>query len=299
MNNLNRIALIAAAIALSWVEAGCSQGAAADNPGIRQIREALTFYASFDAGPDADIALGDRRLHTAESFDGLDKSQPGLHARGETTVATGVGLDKGNALRFTKAQSPVVYYFGHDNVEYHEQGWQGTASLWLKVDPRHELPAGYCDPLQITPRKWNDGAFFVDFDKEGDPRDFRLGAFPDLAIWNPENREFTQIKPEQLPMLPVHNPPFSGDRWTHIVFTWKNYNTGKTDSETLFYLDGKLHGRMTDREQTFTWADQETSRIFLGIYYVGLLDEVACFRRALTAAEVEQVYQLRTSLKAP
>ena len=58
------------------------------------------------------------------------------------------------------------------------------------------------------------------FNKDGDPRDFRLGAFADLKVWNPENKEISE---DQRPLFPVKAPPFAKDRWTHVLFTWSNF----------------------------------------------------------------------------
>ena len=59
---------------------------------------------------------------------------------------------------------------------YAKSNWSGAVSFWLRLDPDTDLEAGYCDPLQNTPREWNDAAFWVDFSKDERPRHFRLGA---------------------------------------------------------------------------------------------------------------------------
>ena len=51
------------------------------------------------------------------------------------------------------------------------------------------------------------------------------------------------------------------------------------------------------RQQTFTW-DPEQAMIGLGLSYIGLLDELSVFNRALTADEVSAVYRLDSCVSA-
>ena len=55
------------------------------------LREALTFHASFDHGPDADFAQGDRRLFTAPSMKHPRTGTPGLPTNGVVSIAAEVG----------------------------------------------------------------------------------------------------------------------------------------------------------------------------------------------------------------
>ena len=138
------------------------------------FKSALTFYVSFDKGTDADIAKGDNQLFTL-----VDKQpKEGNHTGGVTQLAKGKGLN-GDALLFTKRNAKWLFYDGAKNFSFNEKNWSGTVSFWLKVDPIKGLDPGYVDPIQITPNTWNDASFFVDFNKDGNPRSFRLGAFAD------------------------------------------------------------------------------------------------------------------------
>ena len=173
-------------------------------------------------------------------------------------------------------------------MPYAKTNWSGSVSCWLKLNPEQDLEPGYCDPIQITTRAWNDGSFFVDFDEKGDPRDFRLGAFADLLVWNPEKKE---VPIEQRPLHSVTNPPFSRDQWTHVAFTWDKFNTGEKDGVATFYLNGHLQGSITGWNQQFTWKEDEESRLYLGLNYIGLFDELSCYDRALTSEEIVSIYQ--------
>ena len=267
-------------------------GLAAEAPARAAITKDLTFYASFDHGVDADFALGDARLFTVVATKPERKTEPGLHTGGATRVAPGKGR-RGNALEFTKREADWIFFDGLRNVEYKRGNWSGTVSLWLKLDPETDLDPGFADPLQLTTRAWNDGSFFVDFNKDGDPRDFRLGAFSDLSFWNPGNKE---VPENQWPMLKVPSPPFGSDEWTHVVFTWQNFNIPGEEAVATLYMNGKKRGTIEGRTQVYTWKPEEQIFLYLGLNYIGLMDDVACFGRALSDDEVAELHGLKGSV---
>ncbi len=263
---------------------------------LEDLQGALTFHASFDSGINADFAKGDKRLFTCLRANNQSEARPGLNAEDKTLLVETGGLS-GGALKFTQRNSKWIYFAGADNVSFTQKNWSGTLSVWLRLDPEEDLAPGYTDPIQLTPRKWNDAAFFVDFDKAGDPRDFRLGAFPDLAVWNAENKNVNDIPEDKRPLVKVSSPPFGSDKWTHVVFTWKRFNTGKKNGIARFYLDGKLAGTLKGWEQTYSWQPDEEVRLFLGLNYIGLLDEVSAFDRALSRSEVKHLFKLGEQIK--
>jgi len=126
---------------------------------------------------------------------------------------------------------------------------------------------------------------------------FRLGVYADLDVWNPTKRRIQDIPAAERPLLTVDRPPFAKGKWTHVVFTWESFNTGRPDGVARLYLDGQPHGALTGRQQTFTW-DPARSAITLGLNYVGLLDDLALFNRALTGAEVDALYRLERGVAA-
>ena len=251
------------------------------------LKTALTFYASFDGGTDADISRGDKRLFT------LINKEPklGNKTEGMSRMVKGRGLS-GDALLFTKRNAKWLLYDGAKNFHFAEKNWSGSVSFWLKVDPINGLDPGYVDPIQITPNTWNDASFFVDFAKDGNPRSFRLGAFADKSVWNPENKD---IPEPQRPLVPAKSNPFSSDKWTHVAFTWENFNTGKKDGVATLYLDGKNEGIITEWNQKFSWAGKP-HRILIGLNYMGLFDELACFNRALSSKEIKRIFDHQKSL---
>ena len=161
--------------------------------------------------------------------------------------------------------------------------WSGTISFWLQLDPELDLEPGFCDPIQVTDKAYNDSAIWVDFTKDDKPRHFRLGVFGALKAWNPSN-----ISPDKNPdftnrLVVVKRPPFARNRWTHVAITHARLGSGAGEAE--LYLDGTLQGAAPKIAEPFEW-DIGNGAIRLGVNYVGLMDDVAIFRRALTATEI-------------
>ena len=194
-------------------------------------------------------------------------------------------------------KSPIVFFQGAQSVPYHASDWSGTVSFWLSADPQGELEPGFCDPVQITPRAWNDAAFFVEFEKRPESIPFRLGAYADLLVWNPTKRPFADIPGSERPLITVDNPPFSRGKWTHVLFTFERFNSGKPDGVVRLYLDGTRRGELSGRQQTFTW-DPPNVAIMLGLGYIGLLDELAVFNRVLTDDEIRRLHALEAGVAA-
>lgn len=234
-------------------------------------------------------------MFTAESMNKRDSARPGLHG-GNATVLTPNGGRFGGALRFNQKDSPVVFFRAEGNLPYSTNLWSGTVSFWLMADPAGELAEGFSDPLQITPRAWNDAAFFVEFEKRQSVP-FRLGVYADFGTWNPLNRKWEQIPANEKPLLTVRQPPFAKGKWTHVVFTFENFNTGRADGLATLYLDGVPQGVIRNHTQTFTW-DISKAAVMLGLGYIGSFDDLGIFDRALSHEEVTQIFALPAGLKS-
>jgi hypothetical protein len=251
------------------------------------LRESLLLYASFDHGLDADVAAGDGTLYTAPSGNrssasaGLPEGNPVLHSKEAGRF--------GQGLRFTKRMKPVVFFKGEKNVGYSTNAWSGSCSFWLRLDPDKDLEPGYCDPLQFVAQAWGEGNMFVEFSKDHTPRHFRYAILSVTKHWNPSNRGWEEIPETERPMVPVHKPPFGRDRWTHVVFTFSNINSGKKNSVGKLYLNGELHGSFGEREHVFNW-DVSKSALTIGLNYIGDFDDLAVFGRVLADDEVTTIY---------
>jgi len=259
---------------------------------LQELKTALTFCATFDNGFDADFAKGNKRIYTAPSYDSLSVASPGMKI-GDVQIVRDQGIHGGDAVHFKKKTRPVIFYPSMNNINYDQENWEGTISLWLKLNPEKDLAPGYTDPIQITDSGYNDAAFWVDFSNKN-PRTFRMGIYGDVKIWNPDN-----VGPDDDPnfqnrLLTAKDRPFSREQWTHVVFSFKGLNT--TTGSAHFFIDGKYQGQREIKEP-FTW-DYAQSKIFLGLNYQGMLDEVSIFNKALSMEEVKTLYQLENGLKS-
>ena len=252
--------------------------------------EALHFHAPFDGDANATVSSGKGLIMTADSLE-RKMLVPGIQGT-DVTVARGEGRFE-DCLRFTGRAKEVICFAGTE-MHYADEDWSGSVSMWMRLDPDKDLLPGYCDPLQITQHAWNNGAFFVDFDKDL-PRDFRLGVFSDLKHWNPKEIPWEEWPVEKRPMVTVKKPPFSKSDWTHVVFTFENVNaSNETPSSASLYLNGKLQGAIR-QPLVYKW-DLSKVAIMLGIEYIGDLDDLMIFRRAITPEEVTFLYKSPASL---
>ncbi|MBL8817566.1 MAG: LamG domain-containing protein [Planctomyces sp.] len=243
------------------------------------IAKSLIFHAPFDDSFDARVGK-DKKLYTAASLE--RKSLVAGNDRPEVILLKDEGK-YGGALRFQDNSEKVTLFQGV-NSSYQQKNWSGTLSFWLKVDPDKGLKPGYCDPIQMTDKTWNDSSMFVDFDKDL-PRTFRLGVFSEYRFWNPKDTAWEQITPEQRPMVVVQRPPFSSDQWTHIAWTFHNINPENNEkSNAVLYVNGVSQGEL-NAAMKFVWKP-ENAVIMLGIAYIGDFDDFSIFDRALTADEI-------------
>ena len=261
------------------------------DPSEASLKEALTFYASFDNGVDADFALGDARMYTVPNRKAIDSAQVGLH---KPDISRQDGKGKyGHGLVFTERSSGNIYYPSENNIAYSQENWSGAISFWLSLDPATDLEPGYCDPIQITDVSYNDAAIWVDFTKEN-PRDFRLGVIGDRNVWNPnpegpdnENPIFNKR------LTGVQNPPFGSNQWTHILINFSQLNT--TTGQASLYMNGEHKGTRENIDTPFTW-ELSKSNIYLGLGYIGRMDELSIFNRNLTVKEITALFELENGV---
>ncbi|KAA1244467.1 LamG-like jellyroll fold domain-containing protein [Aquimarina sp. RZ0] len=284
---LNRIPNFFSIISLLILHLSCGS----NHPEKLDLKNALTLYASFDVGVKADFALGDANLYTVPSREARDSIKVGLHKK-DVTIAKGKGL-YGDALYYGSRSKGYIYYTSKDNIAYNTDRWNGSVSFWLNLDPATDLEPGYCDPIQITDVSYNDASIWVDFTKEN-PRDFRLGVIGDKESWK-KNTEIKDNDDDDFvnQLVPVSNPPFAKGTWTHIFINFKGLNTKQ--GEASFYINGELKGKRTDIIDPFTW-ELEKSNIYLGLGYIGLMDELSIFNRNLTHQEITALYSLENGV---
>lgn len=241
-------------------------------------KKEVLFRATFDGGTAAQIGVGDKNLYSAPTY--KDKPVPGLEGSGVEWVTS--GGRKGGALKFPVKNTKAVYFKAHGNVGLQS----GTLSFWLKLDPDQDLAPGFCDPLQLTDKAYNNSAIWVDFTKDDKPRHFRLGVFGALKAWNPTNAESDKNPDFNNRLVVVNKPPFTRDAWTHVAIVYSGLGEG-AGTATL-YVNGQSQGTKTGIKEIFDW-DKVNTTIRLGINYTGLMDDIATFRRPLTEKEVKEL----------
>jgi len=249
-----------------------------------ELSESLTFHASFDHGPNADFGAGDLKLYSLDS-----KSKEVSEGTGTPPLKLdSVPGNFNSALSFTKENSHTVFYKVENNIVYSRDSFKGTFSFWLSTNT-DEIPGQYCDPVQITDDDYSNSAIWVDITKNDSPSDLRLGVFGDQPVWDVSNKK-GEAEEFFWRLHKVAQPPLGKGKWTHIVITWDGVNDTK-EGRAKLYLNGEFQGASSIIREPFTW-DVAKTRLNLGIGYVGLLDDIAVFNKALSAEEVRFLYEL-------
>lgn len=254
------------------------------------LKSSLTFHASFDSGLGADFSKGSRECVFKKGTEFV----PCVPNEDVKIVAAGGKF--GGCLHFPKKGVTRPQFSGVNVLGYNDKSWSATVSVWLRLTPDEDLEPGYCDPVQITGDDSKKGFIFLEFSKDETPRFFRYAIRPLFHIWNPTNVQWADIPFEKRPMVQVAKPPFTRDAWTHVVFKLDKVNEKATKPSGSLYLNGKSQGRIENWDLSFGW-DPASVALVLGASYVGHLDDLAVFDRALSDAEVQQVFQLEGGIQ--
>ena len=155
--------------------------------------------------------------------------------------------------------------------------------MWVNHDPDTQLKTGFCDPVQITQKGAGNGGIWFDFNDAKPNRNLRMGTFPAV----PEGRAPIKESREAFsPMVWVDKPGFKVGDWHHVALVWRNFDTSKNDASAALYIDGKLMGEIKkDYPISMDW-DLDKAGIYIAVSYIGLMDELALFNRALTPEEI-------------
>jgi len=255
----------------------------------KDLRKAVTFYASFDESVKADFGGGQRGPDTRINRE-MPKPAPGSAQLYDIekgfdnkvfTIAKSKGI-AGGALEAVDVlpKNGRIFYPAKGNIAFKKDGWSGSMSMWCKTDPDKLLKTKFCDPIQITQKGAGDGGLWFDFN-DAKPRDLRHGAFPMVS----EGQKGISEADPKAPMVRVPGVGWKADDWHHVVLTFANLDTGKPNAVTALYIDGKLIGEVKDRAIAMGWEIEKTG-IYISINYIGLIDELALFDKALSAEEV-------------
>lgn len=257
--------------------------ARAQNPDA--LRQALTFHASFDTGFDADFSKGAKTCVTRRG-----KELVPVTAGGEVRITPNAGRF-GGALHFLKKGATRPQFAGGGILGYNDKSWSVSVSVWLRLTPDEDLEPGYCDPVQIVGDDTKKGFIFLEWSKDEAPRFFRYAVRPLYEIWNPDNLQWDQIPAEKRPMVQLARAPFSRERWTHVVFTLDKANEKGAKSSGVLYMDGERKGSIEGWDLTLGWDPAQVALV-CGAAYVGHLDDLAVFNRALSDDEVRALFLL-------
>ncbi|MDB5340760.1 MAG: hypothetical protein JWN70_6379, partial [Planctomycetaceae bacterium] len=262
----------------------------ADAETKKRLAQALTLHASFDKGLEADFARGDKTCYAAQG-----KVLTTAAPTDEVRLVPDAGRF-GGALHFTKKNNFRPTFKDAGALGYNDKNWNASVAVWLRLNPDKDLEPGYCDPVQIVGDDNKKGYIFMEWSKDETPRYFRYAIRPLFHIWNPTNVQWADIPFNKRPMVQVDKAPFSQETWTHAVFTLENVNDKSKPQIGRLYLNGKLQGTIENWDLTFAW-DPAQVQLVLGAAYVGYMDDLAVFNRALTDGEVRQLYGLKTGVQ--
>ena len=279
-----KLSLVLMAFLIGTTSVWFSRFAAAD-----EMRDVVTFYASFDEKLDGDFGQGDLRLWSYVNDPktkgkvgrlGCDTKKVSLSPQGKRggALETRGGLADGGFLYF-----PVAGKFA---MPKQGGGWGGAVSLWVKADLAKIGDKSMWDPVQITEKNWNDGSLWCDLADGKSPRDLRLGLFPVI----PAGAKAPDLVSGEKVWVRAKASPFRSQTWHHIVLTWNNFDSGKPDAWAECYFDGKLLNRAENRQATMNW-NREKARMMLGLGLIGMIDDVAVFNRPLTQEEITRLHK--------
>lgn len=254
------------------------------------LKQALTFHASFDQGLDADFSRGDKACLVR----GKQGTVPA--ALNEELKLVPDGGRFGGGLHFTKKGTTQPRFKDAGVLNYNATNWNASVSVWLRLDPDKDLAPGYCDPVQIVGDDTKKGFIFLEWSKDETPREFRYAIRPKVEIWNPNNLDWAKMTDAQRPAVNLRKAPFSREAWTHAVFSFANLNDKAKKPIGRLHLNGKLVGTIENWDLTLGW-NPDAVALVLGASYVGHLDDLAVFNRALTDAEVTQLHGLKTGVR--
>lgn len=254
------------------------------NAGDDALKKAVSFYASFDESLMPDVGVGPIKTRFGDpkdpkKFTFEDGANKNIYKIAKKGIAGGC-LEATDVL----PNRGRFFYPVKGNLAFKKGGWGGACSMWIDMDPA-ALKLSFCDPVQITQKGANNGGIWFDFN-DAKPRDLRMGVFPAV----PEGKTGARESDDDAPMVWVKRVAFKSGQWRHVVLSWDNFDSGKPNAIATLYIDGKKIGDVKDRAIAMDW-DIEKAGIFTAVGYTGLIDEMACFNRVLTADEVMALYK--------
>ncbi|NJN05266.1 MAG: LamG domain-containing protein [Rhodobacteraceae bacterium] len=253
------------------------------------LRSALTFHASFDTGLDADYSRGDKACYVRTkqgtvpaAFNEELKHLPGADGSEARCIlrrrAPRVRSSRTRACSITTTRAGVPRC--------------RSGCAWTRTRIWSPATATRCRSSQ----RREEGFIFLEWSKDESPRHFRFAIRPLEEIWNPNKLDWAKMTDAQRPAVNLPKAPFSREAWTHAVFTLESINDKTRKPVGRLYLNGELAGSIENWNLTLGWDPAQVALV-LGASYVGHLDDLAVFNRALTGAEVKQLNGLKGGVR--
>lgn len=259
-----------------------------------QVDNHLLFHSTFDDttdvnlfGPDSDAGW----IYTAESTKRANVLM--LNRCAEVSIANGDGKIC-DCLKFAEKTKSVLFYQASPNLAAPRRNWAGTMSFWLKPDMAR-LGSEDCYPVQLSDGDWNHGGFFVRFAGKR-PSTFEFGT---VSGGDEAQAAFcpNAVAEDRRSVTSIENSRFANDEWTMVTFTFDDVNPdGQNTSVAKVYLNGHLAGQI-QQPLHVEWMNPDASKagrnaaVFLGINYVGSIDDLRIYDRALSQQRIQILHK--------
>ena len=258
------------------------------------VDESLLFYSTFDDTTDVNLFGPDNDAGWIYSAESTRRNDVLMNNR-SAAVAIEAGKGRlGDCLTFSAATKRVLFYQASPNLPFPRRNWLGAVSLWLR--PKQSVQGNReCYPILFYDGDWARGGFYL-----------RLPSGPraklEFGTVSSGDRPQTISWPREIPMDARQIVTFDGDQmkrreWMMVTFTFENVNPGDgNDCLCKLYIDGELVGQMRQSLQ-IRWMDpadgkaEQEAAVFLGVNYVGGIDDLRIYGRALSANRVRRLYQ--------
>ncbi|MBC8350476.1 MAG: M48 family metalloprotease [Planctomycetes bacterium] len=250
----------------------------------------LSFESNFADTTDANLfGYPDEGgwIYTAES---VKRETPLMQSRRpDVIIAKDEGI-RGDCLRFGKKATDVLYYLMNPSLRRPTKNWSGAVTFWIKPD-LEKIGAAASYPLQFFDGDWSHGGFFIRLPgTKTNPIELGMvsaDATSTQRLLTPE-----AISSNHHTVISLNDAPIASDRWTFLTMTFENANPeGDGTSLIKFYIDGELRGQ-TRRLLKIDWMDPDAagpkpnSATFLGIDYIGDIDEFRIYDRAILEDQI-------------
>jgi len=260
----------------------------------------LLLLSTFDDTTDLNLFGAQHAgwIHTAES---TRRAMVWVNNRcPEATIVKDIGK-KGDCFKFAEPTKKVLYYQGTGSLPNPKKNWSGSLSIWLH--PNLAMGRGDCYPIVFSDGDWNRGGFFIRV-PAAEPNKIQLGAVSRATTVEPAKLtpEFDLAKVPKGRVFVTKPVTIKDDRWTLITMTYANINSETGDAATMqIFVNDESVGEIR-KPISVAWMtpgatlkdDKEVepeAAIFLGLNYVGELDDLRLYNHTMPAEDIRRLYK--------